>query len=196
MKHNKGEGARLADKAWRIRYEHIVREDSAPDETERAKNQVLSVLQQAVAVSKEQANSLDLAYSLSKYAQIRGYIDGPDVALSIFQEAVDAAERGGSAFLQGHALRHMADLLCNQKQYDQAEPLYEKALSLLESDPETDPLSIANLLRPQAILLEETGRIEESVQRWQKTREAYARVGIKEGVDECDDHLAKLSAEG
>ena len=194
MKHIKGRGARVADDAWRIRYEAIMAEELSPEEESKTQASVLSKLQEAVEISKTETNLLDLSYSLSKYAQIHGYIHGPEAAFKIYVESAEAARQGGSPFLEGHALRHLADKFCDLKYYERAEPLYERALELLRSDPETDTLSMGNILRPQAILFEETGRLELAAQRWRDARVAYEKVGIQEGVVECDAHLKDIAS--
>ena len=193
MKHTKAQGALLADEAWGFRYRAMIKKDPSPEEREDAQQQVLALLHEAVEVSRANGDMLDLSYSLAKYAQIRGYVDGTDVALKLLQESADAAERGDSPFLQGHAIRHMADLLRHRNEYELAEPMYQQAIELLQSDPETDDLSIGNALRPQAILLEETGRLQEAIERWCETRDYYKKAGIPAGIEECDAHLSELT---
>lgn len=194
MNHTKAQGALLADKAWGIRYRAMIEKNPSPEERINVQEQILAMLQEAVEMSKANDDMLDLSYSLAKYAQIRGYVDGTDVALKFFRESADAAKKGDSPFLQGHAIRHMADLLRHRHEYERAESMYEQALELLRSDPETDELSIGNLLRPMAILLEQTGRLQEATERWRETRDFYKKAGIPAGIEECDAHLSKLTS--
>ena len=69
-----------------------------------------------------------------------------------------------------------------------------EALALYRSNDRTDPLDLANALRPLAILEEAAGHTDSAAALWREARDLYARANVAEGAAECAARLDGLGA--
>ena len=72
---------------------------------------------------------------------------------------------------------------------DLAEQLYEKTLAIQRHEPDTHPGNLANAVRAFAVLKDKAGKSDEGRPLWEEARGLYARLGVAEGVAECDERL-------
>ena len=95
--------------------------------------------------------------------------------------------------LLAHTVRHVGDILQDEDRGADALPCYEEALALYRADPRSDPLGLANVIRPLAILKESLGGTDQAAALWAEARELYRAAGIAAGVEEADARLGALS---
>jgi hypothetical protein len=79
---------------------------------------------------------------------------------------------------------------------EQAEVCYDEALLFYRGHDRTDPLDLANAIRPLAILKEATGDVEDAKRLWAEARDLYEAVDVRAGVAECVSRLDRLAAPG
>lgn len=115
------------------------------------------------------------------YAQrAEGHIEA---ALQLYTDAEAECEDDA---LRAHCQRHRGDILRELGQPGAAKAHLESAEHLYRQLG-NDPLSLANTLRGLALLY---SREPDASALWAEAREIYARLGIAEGVRECDEHLS------
>jgi hypothetical protein len=73
-----------------------------------------------------------------------------------------------------------------------AELCYDEALSIYRKHEQTEPLDLANAIRPLAILKDDAGAVEEAKRLWAEARDLYAAANVREGVAESSRRLARL----
>jgi tetratricopeptide (TPR) repeat protein len=114
------------------------------------------------------------------------------------------AIRRGNGDVTGlaHALRHLADILTEANQPDEARPYLHEALGIYETATDAPPLDVANAMRSEAMRLWVLGDDEASLLVWQLVRERYAALDAlfqtitgtdgNPGVEEADTWIARL----
>jgi tetratricopeptide (TPR) repeat protein len=117
----------------------------------------------------------------------------PEIALSLYEEAVALCRTSATRLVLAHTIRHLGDVYRHLERLADAEPMYLEALELYRSDPETAVLDLANAVRPFAILTQLTGRLDESRRLWLEAKSLYTVAGIADGVAESEEHLRELS---
>ena len=106
-----------------------------------------------------------------------------------------AAERykeQGAYLNYAHTIRHIADIYQQEDNTPAAKPIYEEALAIYRSNPDTDPLDFANTVRPYALLVEKLGDSAFALKLWEEARNLYASLRLAPGVSECSEHIAHL----
>jgi tetratricopeptide (TPR) repeat protein len=151
---------------------------------------------EAVGLSRQANDMPGLIRALRGAAQIEHDLGRDDEALALYEEAVLLCGKHSQPLVLAHTIRHLGDIQRHLGQYRQAQASYEKALGIYQSEPEADPLDVANALRPFAILKEATGDLDGARNFWTEARGLYESLGIAAGVIECSDHLAKLGDSG
>jgi hypothetical protein len=91
--------------------------------------------------------------------------------------------------MRAYLLRHLGDLEREAGEAS-AEPLLEEALALYRELPANDA-SLANAIRPLALLRETQGRVEQARRLWEEARRRYDAAGIRSGIEECDARLKR-----
>jgi tetratricopeptide (TPR) repeat protein len=99
-----------------------------------------------------------------------------------------------SPLVLAHTVRHVADILHNQVQFDLATPHYEEALAIYRAHSETPPLDLGNALRGYALTLEETGKPDVARELWMEAKALYSQVGVAAGIAEADARIARLAS--
>lgn len=116
----------------------------------------------------------------------------PADARRSYEEAVSLLREEGDPFRLAHTLRHLGDVLREAGRSSDAEPCYREALAMYRGQEGTLPLDLANAIRPLAILETAAGRGREARELWEEARALYEAVGVREGVAECAQQLARL----
>jgi hypothetical protein len=89
-----------------------------------------------------------------------------------------------------YAIRHEADILREEYQPAEAEPLYLEAATIYRKQGEEAALDLANTLRGLALLTESSAKPDNAKPLWQEARQLYAKCNVKAGVAECDQKIA------
>ncbi len=89
---------------------------------------------------------------------------------------------------QMHTLRHIGSLFLELGKAECAERCLVQVAENYENS-DTNPLEKANAFRVYALSLEERDKPQEAKQYWSKAKKAYEKVGLEEGINECDSHL-------
>jgi tetratricopeptide (TPR) repeat protein len=131
----------------------------------------------------------ELLKALGKLDRDLGYIEDARVHYAMSAEiARTLNDPPGLA----HTLRHVADILRNQKKLSEAEPIYAESLAIYRADLGTPPLHLANALRGSALLMEGLGRELDALRDWSEAMSLYEQAGVHEGVEESKKRIANL----
>jgi tetratricopeptide (TPR) repeat protein len=126
----------------------------------------------------------------------RGYQARKEGNLPVAQEHYGEGARlhreSGDLLAYAHAIRHIADMYQDEKDFGAARSLYEEALEIYRSNLHTKLLDLANTVRPYALLNEEQGNLGLALDLWTEARSLYGSLRIGEGVSECATHVARL----
>lgn len=117
---------------------------------------------------------------------------GTDGGLAAYEQAGALLRNAGDALKLAHTIRHLGDVHQEQGRPELAAPHYDEALALYRAHPNPPPGGLANAIRSQAVLKEETGATGEAAALWEEARALYAELNISEGVAEAQRRLARL----
>jgi tetratricopeptide (TPR) repeat protein len=121
-------------------------------------------------------------------AAAKGARDGGRLAEAIpLQRRAVALLRGGAPGGHAHALRHLADMLCEAGAHDEAAPLFEEALAYYTG---SNALDAANALRGAAVNAGRRGDVAAARAHSTRARDLYAALGIEAGVAEATRRLS------
>jgi tetratricopeptide (TPR) repeat protein len=135
----------------------------------------------------------DLIEALKGLGQMERDLGRAAAARPLYEEAVRLCRSQSDAHLLAHTVRHLGDLHQDLGNLSDADRCYREAVALYRANQGTQPLDLANALRPFALLHESLGRDAETL--WREAKQLYETVGIIEGVVECARHLPPISAE-
>jgi tetratricopeptide (TPR) repeat protein len=90
-----------------------------------------------------------------------------------------------------YALRHEADILREDGQPAEAEPLYLEAEAIYRQLGEGADLDLANTLRGLALSKESSGGSDVSRALFQQARDLYVKCNVHAGVAECNERLSQ-----
>jgi tetratricopeptide (TPR) repeat protein len=134
--------------------------------------------------------------SAGSEAVAKGYQARQEGKLSLAQEYYADAARlyrdEDDILAYAHTIRHIADIYQEEHNARRAKPLYEEALEIYRSNPETNPLDLANAVRPYALLIEGEGQSSSAIELWEEARGLYQSLKIEPGISECDEHISHL----
>ena len=147
---------------------------------------------QAVAESRFLLDRSVLVKSLKALGQAERDLQHPTTAVKHYREAASLQQNERDRFGWAHSIRHVADILREQKVFAEAEAAYEQALDVYAQDPETSPLDYANALRGLALLKDHASDPDEVLLLWRAARALYEKAGVEQGVAECARHIAFL----
>ncbi|NNE70733.1 MAG: tetratricopeptide repeat protein [Rhodothermales bacterium] len=169
------------------------RESFEVDGQERTEmlQQSATELEQAAELSREVP--VDFAQALHLLANVCIDLGDRDRAETLWIEAISVLETCEAPLQLAHKVRHLGDFRFDGGQLKEAEKLYETALTLYREHASSESLDFANALRRMALLQEKRGDLERARALWSETRELYAAVGLAQGVEEADVHLAQLA---
>ncbi|MDB5703544.1 MAG: hypothetical protein JWN66_660 [Sphingomonas bacterium] len=125
-------------------------------------------------------------------------------ALTRQRRAVALLRDTGDQLAIAHAVRHLADMLVEVGQPEEAGAPVTEMLALYRAAPDTPPLDLANALRSAAVQAEAIGDIDTAWIFWIQARARYAALDAlfeeltgkpeNPGVIEADARLARLRA--
>jgi tetratricopeptide (TPR) repeat protein len=130
--------------------------------------------------------------ALGRLGHIAMDADRWDEACALYEEGVSLCRKAGDTLGLAHKIRHLGDVHRHSERDDEARACYEESLALYQSHDDPPALDYANAMRMVAISSEDHGQVDRAIELWSDTKKLYASAGIKEGVDECAEHLAGL----
>jgi tetratricopeptide (TPR) repeat protein len=133
-----------------------------------------------------------LAEALCGLGQIERDLGNAGAALKNYAAAVELRRNQDAPLLLAHAVRHVADILREQRQPKESAPLYEEALAIFRNHEQTRPLDLANAIRGYALLKADAGDPEEATFLWHEAMALYAECGVQAGVNESQSQIAFL----
>ena len=149
----------------------------------------------SLRVQNEAVNSrIELANELRRRGEAeRGLSDG-DGGVASYEEAIAILREENEPLLLAHAIRHLGDIHHDRGRNELAAHHYDEALALYREHPEAKPLDLANAIRSQAVLKEETGQIEDAIALWSEAGKLYEMVNVDAGVNESARRVARLTS--
>ncbi len=115
-----------------------------------------------------------------------------DAAQDTFRIAVEECRSLESHSMMAHCLRHLADTYHASGNHKAALDHYHEAHGLMREANESN-ITRANLLRSMALTQEAADDCDEALSLWREALDLYAQSDLTEGVEECEDHLKRLS---
>lgn len=149
-------------------------------------------LSEAVALCRRAGLHRELVMALGKLGHVELDLGNIDTACKFYEEAVNICGELGEPLTLAHTVRHLGDVHRHGNRLQEAGACYERALELYANSENPPACDYANAIRPMAILKEDTGLVDEAKQLWEQARALYGAVGVREGVDECSEHLTRL----
>ena len=148
---------------------------------------------QAVDAYRKTDDKKLLADALCRLGQIERDLGNGGEALKHYGAAVELLRNLGAPLALAHTVRHVADILREQKwQPEKAMLCYEEALAIYRGHAETPTLDLANTIRGYAHLKADTGDAEEATLLWHEAMALYAECGVQAGVAESQSQIAFL----
>ena len=146
---------------------------------------------ESMRLSREGHDQSHLIRALVGLGQIERDLKNNAAALQHYREAADLCEeRHGVHF--AHIIRHLADLLREERRLGEAEPYYQQALKIYRCHPAAAPLDLANAIRGYALLKEDAGKTAEAGSLWKEARALYQSTGVPAGVEEASRRISQL----
>lgn len=115
-------------------------------------------------------------------------------ALQGYERAADLARAANAIRHLAYAQRHVGDLQRELGQHRSAESAAAEAVALYRQHGGGASLDLANALRMRALAQESLGKLPEAEISWREAKPLYDAVGVPAGVQECDEHLARLDS--
>lgn len=106
-----------------------------------------------------------------------------------FLAAVGQARATGDPCLLAHALRHAGRSAAQVGRFTEAIRACNEAVALYGTQPDAEPMDVANALRALARVLEQAGLGDDALAAWRAALPLYQRAGIDDGVAECRARL-------
>ena len=148
---------------------------------------------QAVDCCRKANDKTLLAEALCRLGQIERDLGNVGDALKHYGSAVELRRSQDSPLLLAHTVRHVADILREQKrQLEKAMLCYEEALAIYRGHEDTPPLDLANAIRGYALLQADLGDPDEATFLWHEAMALYAESGVQAGVAESQSQIAFL----
>jgi tetratricopeptide (TPR) repeat protein len=148
----------------------------------------------AVTLCRQSGARHELILALKALGQIERDLGNGDVALLLYEEAVAICRVEGDPLLLAHTVRHVGDIHRDAGRDELAEPCYIEAITIYRNNEHTEPLDLANAIRPFAILKDDAGEVEEAKRLWAEARDLYVSVNVRDGAAESSRRLARLEA--
>jgi tetratricopeptide (TPR) repeat protein len=150
-------------------------------------------LVEAVALCRQPGARSELVRALKALGQIERDLGHGEAARPLYEEAVAICREEGAPLTLAHTVRHLGDIHQDAGRQEQAEACYGEALRIYGGHDNTDPLDLANAIRPLAILKEATGDVKDAKRLWAEARDLYEAAGVEAGATECSSRLASLT---
>ncbi len=147
---------------------------------------------QAVAESRFLPDRSALITSLKALGSAERDLRHPTTAIKCYRDAAALQHTTGDQLGWAHSIRHVADILREQKLPREAEAAYDQVLVVYAQRPDPPVLDYANALRGLALLKDHAGDVEEALHLWRAARAKYEAAGVEAGITECQTHIAFL----
>ena len=174
------------ESAWAARRAALELEGDARVE---ALGAVLTELSEVSALLNEDAARR--AHLLHLRAHVEWDLRRAPHAEALWRESVSLLRPLNRPLELAHKLRHLADLLAETGELEEARGHCEEALTLYEAVAHASPLDVANALRRMALIEERRGDPAAARALWQRVRTAYADLGLADGVTEAEARLSR-----
>lgn len=129
------------------------------------------------------------ALFLKLMAQVQSDKDELREALTTYKKMEKLYIELGNVPRQMHALRHIGSTFYALEEFECAEKCLIQVVEAYEANP-PNVLELANTHRLYALALEARNSKPAALTFWQKAKEGYASLDLKEGVEECEGHLS------
>jgi tetratricopeptide (TPR) repeat protein len=136
----------------------------------------------------------ELIQALKGQGQIERDLGRTPESLTHYENAAALCREMGDPLLLAHTLRHVADIQQDTGHSDLALPLYEEALTIYRSREDTNPLDLANAIRPLAGLRENMRDFAAAKNLWQEAFALYNGCGVAAGAAESLRRLTRLQS--
>lgn len=113
-------------------------------------------------------------------------------ARQFYEEAVALMRDSDDRLSFAHMIRHLGDVLTEQRCWPEAESCFIEALEIYRAHSQPHPLDIANAIRGYAVLKSETGPMDEARVLWGEAGSLYESLGIAAGAKECRRRAAPV----
>jgi tetratricopeptide (TPR) repeat protein len=170
-----------------IRDGKYARLDERPDDARRD-------FAAAVDLCRRSGARRELIQALKGLGQIERDQGRGAAALALYEEAVVICRAEGDHPQLAHTVRHVGDIHREAGRAGLAEPCYLEALEIYRSNARTEPLDLANAIRPLAILKDDAGEVEEAIRLWVEARDLYAAAEVEAGINESSRRVDRLQA--
>lgn len=144
---------------------------------------------EVISLCRRDDSNEHLVQALRFLGQIERDDGNHEAALPHYEEAVAECRKSGDSSTLAHTIRHLADLHTDLGNLVVAEQLYDETMAIHRGDPNTHPGNLANAVRAFAVLKDKAGKSDEGRPLWEEARGLYAKLGVEEGVAECDERL-------
>lgn len=146
--------------------------------------------EEVVALCRKDGTKPKLVRALMLLGQIERDDKRSTRALKHYEEAVAISREADEPLRFAHAVRHLADLYCEEGRLDLSEGFYKESLAVYRAERKASPGDLANAIRGFAVMKDSAGAAEDARPLWEEARSLYAALGVDEGVEECNKHLA------
>lgn len=147
--------------------------------------------QRAAALSRTPGSEQHLILALTGLGQIaRDRADLGD-AQQHYADALAVCRHHSPPLVIAHIARHLGDIYRENGLPAEGEPLLMEAIAIYRQDPNTEPLDLANAIRPLALLKTELGEIEVAHPLWDEALVLYTVASVPSGIAECSAQLAR-----
>ncbi|HEX4750660.1 MAG TPA: tetratricopeptide repeat protein [Bryobacteraceae bacterium] len=113
--------------------------------------------------------------------------------LELYRRAAEELRPANNPLRLAHTVRHVADILREVHEPQQARVHYEEALAIYRQHPEASGLDVANCLRGYGLALEELANNEAAADSWREAKRLYEDAGTEAGVRESEARLKRLT---
>ena len=110
-------------------------------------------------------------------------------ALDHYTSAARSAKRCKDRTIYAHVIRHQAEVLTELGRIEEAGRILDDAVAIYRAATEETSINMANALRAKAVLNDSIGAVEDAHAQWKEARQIYLRLGIADGVAECDQRI-------
>ena len=152
------------------------------------------LFREAVELCRAAGNPEPLSRALKGLGQMERDLKNNLEALRHYREAAEIDRGLPDPLRFAHTIRHVADILRNERDFDPARVCYEEALSVYRTHKEAPDLDLANAIRGFAVLKTATGEREEAIALWREAGNLYRAVNVQPGVAESEQQIEMLSA--
>ena len=151
------------------------------------------LLRDAVTQSLNLDDTALFAESLRKLAQIKRDLEETSDAVFLYGEALTLYQQLDEGRWIAYCRRHLGDIQRETGDFIAAESNLLTALEHFREPEHFDPLTVANILRPLALLNDTLGRTDRATAFWSEALVCYSEAKVEAGIAECRAHLDSYS---